>query len=126
MATSDWATAPFGRACRVWIQKSIGPWTTYGGAGYEVNHAPGMQSSVFAGWLVQREITKRLTLGAEVYGQGPTSVSGRESTYADAGGYLTIRGNLSFLFMLGHTFAGERHTVGYFGLYYTWGPRSGG
>jgi hypothetical protein len=28
---------------------------------------------------------------------------------------------LSLLFMLGRTVTGERHTVGYLGLYYTWG-----
>jgi hypothetical protein len=31
-----WARLPF------WVQKSRGPWTTYGGVGYEINHALGM------------------------------------------------------------------------------------
>lgn len=110
-----WARLP------VWMQKSYGPWTTYGGVGYQINHAPGMKDSAFAGWLLQRQITKRLTLGGEVYHQGPQTVGGRQSTFADAGGYYNVRQNLSLLFMLGHTVTGERHTVGYLGLYYTWG-----
>jgi hypothetical protein len=63
-----WAKLP------VWVQKSKGPWTTYGGVGYQINHAPGMKDSLFAGWLIQRQITKRLTLGAEVFHQEAQSV----------------------------------------------------
>jgi len=44
----------------------------------------------------------------------------RGSTFIDAGGYYNFRPSLSLLFMAGHTVAGERHTVGYIGLYYTW------
>jgi hypothetical protein len=114
-----WARLP------VWAQKSYGPWTTYGGVGYQINHAPGMKDSVFAGWLLQRQITKRLTLGGEGYHQGAQVVGGRQSTFADAGGYYNFRQNVSLLFMLGHTLSGERHTVGYLGLYYTWGRSRG-
>jgi Putative MetA-pathway of phenol degradation len=110
-----WARLP------LWVQKSYGPWTTYGGIGYQINHAAGMKDSVFAGWLLQRQITTRLTLGAEAYRQGPLTVGGRQSTFGDAGGYYNFRQNLSLLFMIGHTVTGERHTVGYVGLYYTWG-----
>src|SRR5271157_5049838 len=39
-----WARLP------LWIQKSYGPWTTYGGVGYQINHAPAMKDSLFAGW----------------------------------------------------------------------------
>jgi hypothetical protein len=115
-----WARLP------VWVQKSKGPWTTYGGVGYQVNHAPGMKSSEFAGWLVQRQVTKRLVFGAEVYHQGPQNVGARQATFTDAGGYYNVRENLSVLFMFGHTVSGDRHTVGYLGLYYTWGGKSAG
>jgi hypothetical protein len=80
-----------------------------------------MKDSLFAGWLAQRKINKRLTLGTEVYSQGAQEVGARESTFLDAGGYFNFTANVSLLFMLGHTVAGERHTVGYVGLYYTWG-----
>lgn len=61
-----WARLP------LWIQKSYGPWTTYGGAGYQINRAPGMKDSLFAGWLAQRQISKRIVLGTEVYPGGPS------------------------------------------------------
>jgi hypothetical protein len=110
-----WARLP------LWIQKSWGPWTTYGGGGYTINHAPGMQDCAFAGWLAQRQLGKRLILGGEVYYQGAQAVRTEQSTFLDGGGYLTLHGNLSLLFMGGHSVAGDRHAVGYLGLYYTWG-----
>ncbi len=107
-----WARLP------VWVQKSKGPWTTYGGAGYEINHAPGMQSSEFAGWLVQRQATERLALGAEVYHKGAQSAGARQTTYTNAGGCYDVGENLSVLFMIGRTVSGDRHSAGYLGLYY--------
>lgn len=110
-----WARLP------LWVQKSSGPWTTYGGGGYQINRALGMKDSAFAGWLLQRQLTKRLTLGTEVYYQGAQAAGSRYSTSADAGGYYTLRGNLDLLFMVGHSVAGQKEIVGYAGLYYTWG-----
>jgi len=110
-----WARLP------VWAQKSSGPWTTYGGGGYIINRAPGMKNAAFAGWLLQRQITKKLILGGEAFYQAAQTLGGRQSTYLDAGGYYTLYGNLSLLFMSGHSVAGESHLVGYLGLYYTWG-----
>jgi hypothetical protein len=115
-----WARLP------VWVQKSKGPWTMYGGGGYQVNHAPGTKSSEFAGWPVQRQVAKRLMVGAEVYHQGAQTVGSRQSTFTDAGGSYDLRENLSALFTLGHTISGDRHTVGYLGLYCTWGREAAG
>jgi hypothetical protein len=109
-----WARLP------LWLQKSYGPWTTYGGAGYQINNAPGMKDSLFAGWLIQRQLNKRITLGAEVYHQESQAAGARQTTFTDAGGYYNFTQNFSLLFMLGHTVTGETHTVGYLGLYWTW------
>ncbi len=115
-----WARLP------LWIQKSSGPWTTYGGLGYNLNTAPGMNSAPYGGWLVQRDLNKRWTLGGEIYGQGALTKGGRSATFLDGGGYYHITEGWQALFMLGHTFAGENHLVGYVGLYYTWGPKQQG
>jgi hypothetical protein len=112
-----WARLP------LWAQKSFGLWTTYGGAGYQINRAPGMKDSMFAGWLVQRQISKRLVLGVETYHQEAQAIEARQTTFVDSGGYYNFSDQLSLLFMLGRTVTGERHTIGYLGLYYTWGGR---
>ena len=106
----------------VWIQKSWGPWKTYGGGGVALNNAPGAQNYGFAGWLVQRDLSSKFTLGAEVFTQGPNAAGGRGSTYYNVGGYYNPSTQLNVLWSVGHTFVGERHAVQYFGLYYTF-PR---
>jgi hypothetical protein len=109
----------------VWAQKSIGPWTTYGGGGEVLNSAPGLRNYTFAGWLVQREVGKKLTLGMEAYrhgAEGMEALSTRASTLIDAGGYYHFRKpGFQLLFMVGHSVAGQPEAVGYLGLYWTWG-----
>jgi len=110
-----WARLP------LWLQKSRGPWTTYGGVGYAVNRASGARSYPFAGWLLQRVLGGGLTLGAEAYARGADAAAGRGATLLDAGGSLDLARGLSLLFSGGRTVAGERHAVAYVGLYWTWG-----
>jgi len=57
----------------MWLQKSWGPWTTYGGGGYVINPAPGQRNYCFGGWLLQRDFSERLTLGGEFFAQGKSS-----------------------------------------------------
>jgi hypothetical protein len=116
-----WARLP------VWVQKSWGPWTSYGGGGAVVNGAPGLRNYPFAGWLVQRDLSKKLTLGAEVFahgGQGPASPSPRSSTLVDAGGYYNFNPGFSLLFAAGHSVAGQGETYAYLSLYWTWGKKA--
>lgn len=130
------AELPTGRASRglgngrtwfripLWIEKRWGPWTTYGGGGYTVNHAPGQRDYPFGGWLLQRDLGERLTLGAEIFAQGAGAVDARGYAVADLGGYLNVTPHFSLLFSAGRSFRGERHDVAYLGLYWTWGPEN--
>ncbi len=52
----------------VWIQKSAGRWLTYGGGGIRI--APDGSRSV-AGWLLQRQMSRRTAAGAEAFFTGP-------------------------------------------------------
>jgi hypothetical protein len=105
----------------LWIQKSWGPWTTYGGGGAALNSAPGMRNSDFAGWLVQRDLGKYLTLGGELFRQSADTKNGQGSTLANLGGYLKFTENFNLLFSVGRAVSGERHAVWYLGLYWTGG-----
>jgi len=52
----------------IWLQKSFGSWTTYGGGGYWIgNPGPGSSGSWFVGWQAQCQFSKWGTAGAEVY-----------------------------------------------------------
>jgi hypothetical protein len=111
-----WARLP------LWLQKSWGPWTSYGGGGYAINSAPGMRNHAFGGWLLQRDLTKWLTLGGEGFAQGADSISSRSTTIGNLGGILKASEHFNLLFSAGHSLWGAPHTVAYLGLYWTWGP----
>ncbi len=114
-----WETFP------LWLQKSWGPWTTYGGGGRAFNSAPNMKDYNFGGWLLQRSVTDSLFLGGELFYHGAPSDSNRESTFFNVGGYyngIEACGGCSLLFRVGASVAGEVHHESYLALYWTWGP----
>ncbi|HET7649112.1 MAG TPA: transporter [Gammaproteobacteria bacterium] len=105
----------------LWVQKSWGSWTSYGGAGYTINHASGMHNAWFGGWLLQHDVSDKLTLGGEVFRQGPDAYGSRGYSLVNLGGYYNFKPDFSLLFSAGHTFTGDSHQVAYLGLYWTWG-----
>jgi hypothetical protein len=118
----SWAKLP------VWAQKSFGHWTTYGGVGETINTAPGNCNFTFGGWLVQRDIGKKLTLGAEVFShgrEGLATAQTRSATLVDVGGYYYFKNpGFQLLFCYGHTAVGQAENYAYLGLYWTWGGKA--
>jgi hypothetical protein len=113
----------------IWVQKSSGPWTTYGGGGKTIfSRVDGYRSYPFAGWLVQRDAGKKLTLGTEVFyhgAEGLATAQTQSATLLDIGGYYKFRDpGYQLLFCYGHTIAGQRENYAYVGLYWTWGHKS--
>lgn len=53
----------------IWLQKSFGKWTAYGGGGYWINPGPGNLDFWFTGAVLNRQITDKLQLGLELYHQ---------------------------------------------------------
>jgi len=112
----------------LWVQKSFGPWTTYGGGGATVFSVPGYRNYPFAGWLVQRDWGKKWTLGTEIFyhgPEGPLAPQTRPSTLIDLGGYYKFRDpGFQLLFCYGHSAVGQTENYAYLGLYWTWGKKS--
>jgi len=111
----------------VWLQKSWGPedrqWTSYGGGGYTIVPQDGFVNFPFAGWLVQRQISKKVTLGSELFGHGPqTPDTTRSSTMLDLGGIYEFKPGFDLLFAGGRSVYGQPETYTYLSLYWTWGP----
>ena len=104
----------------LWAQKSFGPWTTYGGGGVALNSAPGQRDYPFGGWLVQRDFGPHLTLGGELFAQGPDTDNDKGFAALNFGGSCNINEHFSLLFSAGHSVVGDEHTFWYFGLYWTW------
>lgn len=106
----------------LWIQKSWGPWTSYGGGGVALNPASGQRDYGFGGWLLQRDLNPKLTLGGEVFGQGADTTTDRGFVAVNLGGSYNPSPSFSVLFSAGHSIAGDNHFLWYLGLYWTWGP----
>jgi len=62
----------------LWLQKSFGDWTTYGGGGYWINQGDGTanRNYWFFGWLLQKQVTKQLAIGGEIFHQTSTVAFG--------------------------------------------------
>ena len=114
----------------LWFQKSWGPedheWTTYGGGGETIVPQDGYLNFPFAGWLVQRQLGKKLTLGGELYGhgaEGDAATAANAATMADLGGIFEFKDGFDLLFAAGRSIHGEPETYTYLALYWTWGPK---
>ena len=111
---SAWGQLP------LWAQKSWGKWTTYGGIGLAINPNAGHSNHLFGGWLLQRKLTEKLTLGGEIFCQGADVGSTQSSALFNLGGIYDFNEQFHFLFSGGYTLVGEQNTPGYLGLQYTW------
>jgi hypothetical protein len=82
----------------LWLQKSFGDWTTYGGGGYEVNPGQDNKDYWFFGWELQRKLTENLLLGAEIFHQTIAEAGGQESTGFNIGTIYDLNENHHLLF----------------------------
>jgi len=86
----------------VWVQKSWGDWTSYGGAGYWLNqHEETDRNYWFFGWVLLRKITEEWTLGGELFHQTADTVGGRASTGFNLGGYYNFDETDHLIFTFG-------------------------
>jgi hypothetical protein len=111
----------------LWLQKNAGPWLFDGGAGYAVNPQQGYRNYAYTGWLIKRELNKRLELGAEVFAhgaEGEAAAQTQAATMADLGLYYHFKNpDHQLLAAYGHTIAGQTENYAYLGLYWTWGKK---
>lgn len=104
----------------LWLQKSWGPWTTYGGGGYWHNPGTDNKNYWFFGWEVQREISKMLTLGAEVFHSTKKMNDGTDRTGFNIGAIVNLTEEHHILFSAGRDFHGNGDNL--FSMYvaYQW------
>lgn len=90
----------------IWVQKSFGDWTTYGGGGYWINQDDGLgdKNYWFFGWLLQRKVTETLTLGGEIFHQTADTVNGVDQTGFNLGGQYDFDEHNHLLFSAGTGF----------------------
>jgi hypothetical protein len=107
----------------LWVQKSWGPWTTYGGGGYWINPGEGNKNWWFFGWLLQREITKQFTLGAEVFHKTISQEGGEETNGFQVGAIINLTEDHHILLSAGRDFNGPNLFTAYLAYQFTFGPK---
>jgi Putative MetA-pathway of phenol degradation len=106
----------------LWLQKGWGAWQSYGGGGYWRNPGPGNKDYWFFGWQVQRDLSKELTLGAELFYNTKTSEDGKSRTGFNAGVMVNFTDDHHLLFSVGRDISGENNFSSYLAYQYTFGP----
>jgi hypothetical protein len=103
----------------VWIQKSWGNFTTYGGGGVWYTPGAGNQNWIFTGWEAQYDFSSVVTVGGELYYSTANTKDDGAGAGFDVGGYINLSENDHILVSLGHSFHGEQAVTGYLGFQYT-------
>jgi hypothetical protein len=104
----------------LWAQKSFGSWTVDAGGGVFLNPAPGERDYPYGGVLLQRDFGNHLSLGGEVFAQGQDADDDRGFAALNFGGSYNFTEHFSVQASIGHSIAGDEHTLWYFGFYWTW------
>jgi hypothetical protein len=106
----------------VWIQKSWGPWTTYGGGGYWRNPGAGNKDYWFLGWEGQRDLSEKLTIGAEAFYKTASTEEGTYSLGFNVGAIVNFTDEHHFIFSAGRGLHGENLFSAYAAYLWTFGP----
>jgi hypothetical protein len=89
----------------LWLQKSAGPWTTFGGGGLWINPGTGNRNYAYVGWEIQRRIAN-LVLGAEIFYTTPDQVGGDANLRFNIGFILDLTEYHHLLFSAGRSIVG--------------------
>lgn len=106
----------------VWLQKTWGRWSSYGGGGYWYNPGAGNRNYWYAGWQVQRSVSKQLALGAEIFYTTPSTVDGRDRTGFNVGLIYDFNEGHHLLFSAGTDIHGSNRGSMYLAYQWTFGP----
>ena len=107
----------------IWLQKTIGKWTTYGGGGYWINPGAGNRNWWFAGWQAQVQVTPSFAPGAEVYYESPAEAGARPEVLFNVGFVLDFGDRHHLLASAGGAFTGCDCRQFYLAYLLTLGPK---
>jgi hypothetical protein len=103
----------------LWIQKSWGRLTAYGGSGIWYNPGLDRKNWLFTGWVIQYDFSEYLTLGSEIYYQTAQSSDSGPATGFSVGGFVNLSGQQHILFSLGRFLSHENAVTSYIGYQIT-------
>lgn len=106
----------------LWIQKSYGPWTTYGGGGPWFDLGEGHERWWYFGWQAQRRIIEPLAVGAEIFHLAPRSADGESDTRFNIGAVFDFDDTHHLLLSGGRSIVGSNRFQAYAAYLLTFGP----
>jgi hypothetical protein len=106
----------------VWLQKSWGSWTAYGGGGYGVNSLNGRHNWGYVGGLLQKQVTSRVAIGVEIYHQTAAQTDfPNEGTAFNVGTVIDFNDHHHLLFSVGRSIDGPTDFQCYLAYQFTFG-----
>ncbi len=85
-------TGRLGLLLPIWAEKDFGPWSVFGGGGYQFNPGQGQRNFWQGGGAISRNFGERFSLGAELFGQTrDTEAGGAYTTLNMAATYRLTR-----------------------------------
>ncbi|WP_165848063.1 transporter [Paraburkholderia lacunae] len=94
----------------LWVQKTIGDWTTFGGGGYVVNRHGNEKGYWIAGWAAVRKINEQLELGGEVFYTSAATAADPSSLAFNLGGQYNLTDRDRLLFSVGRGLTNVKQT----------------
>jgi hypothetical protein len=98
----------------IWLQKSAGKWTAFGGAGYWINPGEHTRDWWFSGIVIQRQILPYLTPGIEFFHGTSQVVGGPDQTGINLGLNWDLSDVQHIVFSAGPAIEGSNQLQGYF------------
>jgi hypothetical protein len=93
----------------LWLQKDFaGRTSVFGGGGYTINPGAGNRNFWQAGVAVTHDVSKKVSLGAEIMRQGTDTAGGTAQTRAGLGAIVQLSEHYALLFSGGPTWADHR------------------
>jgi hypothetical protein len=106
----------------IWLQKSWGPWTTYGGGGYWFNKSGDNKNFWQTGWEIQRKISETITFGAEIFNMSPSAKEESDRTGFNIGAIINFSEEHHLLLSAGRDIHGPNNLTAYLAYQWTFGP----
>jgi len=103
----------------LWLQKSWGHFTSYGGGGLWYTPGDRKKNREFLGWQLQYDFSEMLTLGGELYYNSPDEAGMLSDAGCGVGGFINLDEHNHVLFSIGHNLVRAGSATGYLGYQLT-------
>ena len=97
----------------IWLQTSVGPWSSYGGGGYWFNPGAGNRDFLYLGWQAQRRFVELVAAGAEIFYTTADQAGGRGNLRFNLGLILDLGPHHHLLASAGRSIVGDTRLLAY-------------